>query len=735
MAKHSAEKDAEYADKSKAACVHLQRYEDSYEAHEDFIDIERKCTNFVFGQQWSPEDLKRCADDKKPTLTINLTLRTVNAIYGEYSSMVADITTKSRGKKANDASHILNKIIAQVLYDNEYSAKEASLFLDGITSGRGFISARLSNVNDPLGEIELFLEDNLQVVLSKDAKDYDPDSWPEIFYVEWKTREELEAEYDKETVETLDFSVRGNGKDLQSAYMRFGHTIGGEENNILPSDAGSIEFEEAQLITREFWEFRDAYVFVDKVTTDTETVPVEELEEELQDGESVQQYAERLAESNGLDLYKTRRKFVKVAVFCGEVLIDEYWSPYDHFSTVPFFAYHSKGRTMGVVENLISPQEQVNKSESQELHIVNSTTNGGWIVQENSLVNMDEEDLATNGSKTGLVIVHRRGYDKPEKISPNSVPTGITNIGAKAANNLLGVSGVNEGMLGYTGANIAGKTVVEKKNSGQSQLQRVFDNLEITRKILARNIVAIIQTMFTEPRVLRYTVDGEDKTQEVAYNQVNAAGQIINDVSLGKYDIVVTTRPAQDTVDDYEFTEVLQMREIGVQIPDWVLVEKSHLSNKDEIASFMKRAAGVEMSPEEQQIAQLTNQLKLVDMQLELQKKQSEVAKNNSQARLNDANAQDVLVGQNQRHVLGLLASSQEAERGNELRRELAQLSSDTTLVKSQQDANVKRELQSQQLGSHFDLQLLSHQLEQLEPQSTEPTPELGVTNANQSGN
>lgn len=735
MAKNSAEKDAETADNTSSARIHLQRYEDSYKAHEEFVEIERECTNFVFGRQWSPEDKARCKNDGKPTLTINLTLRTVNAIYGEYSSMRADIATKARGRKAHDASHVLNKILMQTLYDNGYEAKEASMFLDGITSGRGYISARLNSDNDPLGEIELFLEDNVQVVLSKDAKDYDPDSWPEVFFVEWKTRKELIAEYGEDKVEMLDFSVQGNGKDLESLYMRFGHTIGGEDNSILPSDAGEPEFEEAQLITREFWEYRDAYVFVDKVTTDTETVPVEELEEEKGEGQSVQEYAEQLAEANGLDLYKTQRKFVKVAVFCGEVLIDEYWSPYEHFSLAPFFAYHSKGRTMGVVENLISPQEQVNKSESQELHIVNSTTNGGWIVQENSLVNMSEEDLAETGSKTGLVIVHRRGYDKPEKISPNSVPTGVSNIGTKAANNLLGVSGVNEGMLGYTGANIAGKTVVEKKNSGQSQLQRIFDNLETTRKILGRNIISIIQTMFIEPRVLRYTAEGEEVSEEIAYNQVNAAGQIINDVSLGKYDIVVTTRPAQDTDDDYEFTEALQLREAGVQIPDWVLVQKSHLSNKDEIASMMRRAAGLEMTPEEQEIARVQAQIKLADMQLTLQEKQSQIAKNNSQARLNDANAQDVLVGQNQRHIIALLASAQESAQGNELRRELAQLSADTSLVKNQQDSNVKRELQDQQIGAQFDMQLLSNVLDKNDTPPEETTPELGVTNANQSGN
>ena len=42
---------------------------------------------------------------------------------------------------------------------------------------------------------------------------------------------------------------------------------------------------------------------------------------------------------------------------------------------------------------MISPQEQLNKISSQELHIVNTTANSGWVVESGSLSNMTEEEL------------------------------------------------------------------------------------------------------------------------------------------------------------------------------------------------------------------------------------------------------------------------------------------------------------------------------------------------------
>ena len=62
-----------------------------------------------------------------------------------------------------------------------------------------------------------------------------------------------------------------------------------------------------------------------------------------------------------------------------------------------------------MVRNLISPQEQLNKISSQELHIVNTTANSGWIVESGSLTGMTADDLEEHGAETGLVLEYNRG--------------------------------------------------------------------------------------------------------------------------------------------------------------------------------------------------------------------------------------------------------------------------------------------------------------------------------------
>jgi hypothetical protein len=75
------------------------------------------------------------------------------------------------------------------------------------------------------------------------------------------------------------------------------------------------------------------------------------------------------------------------------------------------------------------------------------------------------------------------------------------------------------------------------------------------------------------------------------------------------------------------------MRQIGIAVPDDVIVEHSHLNRKVEIAKRIKRLNGGE-EPSEQQI-QLQQELQA----LEIRAKEAEVAEREADAQLKQANA------------------------------------------------------------------------------------------------
>jgi hypothetical protein len=112
-------------------------------------------------------------------------------------------------------------------------------------------------------------------------------------------------------------------------------------------------------------------------------------------------------------------------------------------------------------------------------------------------------------------------------------------------------------------------------------------------------------------------------------NQVTPTGEVVNNLSLGEYEVVITSSPDMDTEEDSQFNEALQMRQLGIAIPDDVLVEYSHLTRKAEIAQRIRQATGSDGPSQVQQQIQ----------QLEVQQKQMDVQATAALAQLKKANA------------------------------------------------------------------------------------------------
>jgi hypothetical protein len=144
-----------------------------------------------------------------------------------------------------------------------------------------------------------------------------------------------------------------------------------------------------------------------------------------------------------------------------------------------------------------------------------------------------------------------------------------------------------------------------------------------------------VQQFYTEPRILTITHDqltGENETFGI--NQVDpATGEVVNDLTLGEYDVVISSVPQRETLEDSQFDQAVALRELGVMIPDNVLIENSRLMRKSEIVRQMQ---GDQNSPEAQQ----QKQLQMRAQQAEVAKAEGEAAAKHADAQLKQAKAQ-----------------------------------------------------------------------------------------------
>ena len=118
-------------------------------------------------------------------------------------------------------------------------------------------------------------------------------------------------------------------------------------------------------------------------------------------------------------------------------------------------------------------------------------------------------------------------------------------------------------------------------------------------------------------------------------------GLILNDLTLGEYDVIIGTAPSRDTFEEIQFAEAIALRQAGVPIPDDMIVEYSHLARKGDIAERIRAMQGTNPPTEEQQqIQQFQAEAAIKATELEIAKLEAEVAVLQSQAQQNMSKAQ-----------------------------------------------------------------------------------------------
>jgi hypothetical protein len=567
------------------------------QGHYKFLEKADRCEHFFAGEQWSETDLNMLQLQKRPALTINKIISTMSNVMGEQIYNRNEVLFRpSTGGNANVAE-ALTKVWMQIAQKNQLSWVRSDVFADGIIRSRGFYDVRLE-FNDALqGEVQIAQLNSKKVVIDPDAEEYDPDSWNDCFITKWLTYQDIATLYDEGDAEFLkdrESSLFPYSYDsIERVRDRFaGEMLTGSYYGLL--DSAHVR-RNIRVLERQYRKLDSQKHFVDTETGDMRPVP------EGWDRERIGAVLQKAGP--GVNIIKKKVKRIRWTVTADNLVLHDDWSPYKHFTPVPYFPHFRYGKTIGLVENLISPQELLNKVSSQELHVVNTTANSGWKLKAGSLRNMNIEDLEEVGAQSGLVL-ELEDIAHAEKIQPNQTPQGLDRIGYKADENIKGISGVSDSMQGFDREDVAAKAISYKTQNGAKNLTKVLDNLERTDWILARNVLDIVQEYYTEERLIHITHDDVSREPEtLTINQHDAnPDEILNDLTLGEYDIVITSTPERATMEDSQFEQAKAMREIGVQIPDSVLIENSRLMRRAEIVKQMSASAD---SPEAKAAAAL----------------------------------------------------------------------------------------------------------------------------------
>lgn len=580
-----------------AADENWQRYEYVRDrGHVTFCEEVRRLEDYTLGGglQWEKDDKDALTAQGRMALEFNQIMPAVKAALAYQIANRMDISFRPRGGVATqEIANVLSKVAMQIADNTELHWKETEVFADGLIQRRGFYDIRIEFDDSMRGEVRVEVLDPMDVLPDPDAKSYDPDHWNDVITTRWLTLDEVDGRYGSEARKKLENSAEfagsnpgdsdfGDGEtDDEHPRSKFGDDLsdGGSSYDSIRRDRHLTRF---RIVDRQKFVYKMCNVIVSPDTGDITVT----------DGMDGQKVIDLLAKG-GIPSRRMSKRVRWIVSTCDTLLHDD-WSPYPFFTVTPYFPFFRRGRSRGMVDNAVGPQNALNKAVSQYIHIVNSTANSGWVVEEGSLTNMTTDDLEEFGAKTGVVIEYKKGTQKPEKIQPAQIPTGVDKMIDRLTLTLK-ENTVPDAARGLEGQEKSGVAIQSRQKAAQQQLAVELDNLSRTRKRLAKQVLWMIQNYYDDERLFRITkqnpVTGQDDDEELRVNYPHPeTGEILNDLTLGEYDVIVAEQPKQVTFEDGQFSQAIEMKKVGVNIPDDVLIRNSNLAEKGDLLQRMASA-------------------------------------------------------------------------------------------------------------------------------------------------
>jgi len=251
----------------------------------------------------------------------------------------------------------------------------------------------------------------------------------------------------------------------------------------------------------------------------------------------------------------------------------------DSYPFVPVFSYYHPEmpyfptRIQGVVRGLRDAQYLYNRRRVIELDILESQIASGFKYKENALVN--PKDIFLSGQGRGLALKEEAQMSDVEQILPPQIPPSMIQLSELLAKEVQEISGVNEELLGSAMDDKAGILSMLRQGAGLTTLQVLFDHLDRAQKLLGKLLIDLIQVNYT-PGKIKKILEGQEPAPQF-YNK-----------AFGKYDAVVEEGLNTTTQKQMYFAQLLQLREVGVPIPDETLLEAATIQNKKQLVETIK---------------------------------------------------------------------------------------------------------------------------------------------------
>lgn len=527
---------------------------------------------FVAGEQW-PADIRReRTQDGRPVLTLNRLPQFIRQVTGDIRLNKPAIKVKPAG---NGASEEMAELFTGLIRNIEVQSEAQTTYVNAAESaarcGWGAFRITTEYADDDVFEQDIRIRripDPLGVYFDPDCQEFDKSDARFCFVVTKYTYERFQEMFPDATVSSWD-EVRN---DL---------TLNG------------VWFDEKEISVAEYWTKE----------------PVRKTIGQTADGSVIDLTGKTEPEIAGLGIVRKRTVSsykVKQYILTGaEVLEENDWAG-KYIPIIPVIGEEvNVGDQVirhGVIRFAKDPQRMYNYNQTVMTETHALAPKAPFIGTVGQFKGLEKEWRQANRRNMPYLRYNVDGQaPPPARSSPSTDISTSYQLAQLAVDDMYGTTGIYPASLGQKGTETSGKAILARQRESDVGTYVYVDNLARAIAYCGRQLVDLIPKIYDTTRNVR--IMQEDGTSDMI--EVNTPdlvnGTHFNDLTVGKYDVVVETGPAFSTKRAeaaQAMTDFAKMNPAGANLVMDLIADSQDWPNADKFAARFRKALPPGIDPE-----------------------------------------------------------------------------------------------------------------------------------------
>lgn len=602
------------------------KYEWGYGFNEHNTLAGKEDAKFVIGDQWDPLVKQKRENARKPVLTFNRLIAFVAQVVGNRLMNETEIRLYPDKAGTKEIAEIREGIIRSIFKNSyaDFARDEAAKYQ--VVCGEGYFTLSMEYESDDVFEQHI----------------------------------RIGAVTDPYSVVVDPLSIEPSGGDAQWSFV--GDDLPLQEFKKRYPWAAAVSFENEKRWNQSgFWLSDDCVRIVSYWRMVTEGIKVLAL---YQDG-TVHDVTE-MEEFEYLNLVETRsdgtpytrevpNRFARLYICSGNAILE---GPYDYpISSIPVYRVPGwelndgeKMHRWGLIRFLKDPQRLHNYWRSTVAEQLVAAPRNKWLTTPDAIKG-HEARWRRAPSSDDPFLYYNDGEPMPQHIPPPGIDAALVNEAATSSQDMKDISNIHEAAMGMPSNEVSKVAIQQRQMVSDVGTYVYVDRRRLADERCAKNCNELIPIIYDTQRTLAI-IGRDDKTLLM---KINDPMDPNSDVTMGKYGVTVSVGPASETKRALASEQMMAFVNAMPQGAAVVMDLVAEAQDWPKSAEFAKRFKMMlppgtiptdEMTPEQQQAAQMQQQVAEMQQQLEkamadaeLAGKQAKAANDEARARLAEAQA------------------------------------------------------------------------------------------------